>query len=170
MYRQPNNGMFRYLCGLYQQSHGPVPPQPRRRATRDTFSVERDPSAGASPAAHAKLKQKLFLLAECEQSNVGFEDPLASKLASLKEVQRKLEKTAENMALADNEQQFQAMAAVFDDLKLTQKALEGEIVVASTGSKSSIRKRKLTRRVQMQIRAAIPTPWNVLVPIGKRSR
>jgi hypothetical protein len=128
MYREPYSGSFRYTCGLYQQSHGakclhnfvggPM-------ATRFLLNAVRQ--RVLAPVTLAKLQEKLRRLAEAEHEAGPAENNLSAKKGGLKEVERKLAKASENMAMAENPDQFRAIADVFERLKLQKQTLEREI-------------------------------------------
>jgi len=128
LYRQPYNGSFRYLCGLYQQSHGaeckhnlvggPV-------ATGFVLGCVRQ--RVLSPSFRSKLEVKLREIAARELGAPRPDRGVASKRAALAEVSRKRERAARNMALAEDQGQYRAVAAVFDQLKREEQALEADL-------------------------------------------
>ena len=132
MYRIPYNGSFRYVCGLYQQSHaqecksnhveGPI-------ATQFLLSCIRQRTL--SPAQIAKLKEKLHAIAVREMTRCKPEHRIESLRAAVAKVAEEKETVTRNMALAQSPEQFQAMAAVFDEHKLRESKLQNELSEAA---------------------------------------
>jgi hypothetical protein len=128
MYRQPYKDTFRYLCGLYQQSHGA-----RCRhnhvdglaATRFLLGCVRQRML--APALRARLEQKLRAVAERERGQTGTESALAAQQAVLAGVRAKRERAGQNLALAEGPVQYHAVAAVFEELKERERAMEAEV-------------------------------------------
>jgi hypothetical protein len=128
MYRQPYQGCFRYVCGLYQQSHGAKCKHNHVDgvvATKFLLSCIRQRLL--APTLRAKLEQKLRAIAEQERAHGGAAAGLAAKQAALVAVRVKLERVGQNLALAEGADQYRAVAAVFDDLKKQQNGLEAEV-------------------------------------------
>jgi Resolvase, N terminal domain len=128
MYRQPYNGSFRYLCGLYQQSHAA---QCRHnvvdgvQATAFLLSCVRQRLA--RPDFRSKLEEKLRAIAEreCGDGRTGME--LEAKRAELAGLQKNKETAARNMTLASDPQQFGAMQVVFNELLQKERQLREEL-------------------------------------------
>jgi len=128
LYRQPYNGTFRYLCGLYQQSHGaeckhnlvggPV-------ATQFVLGCVRQKVL--APAFRSKLEAKVREIAESELGSPRPDQRLAIKRAALAEVSRKRERAARNMALAEDQSQYRAIAVVFEELRDEEQKLDAEV-------------------------------------------
>jgi hypothetical protein len=120
MYRQPYGGSFRYLCGLYQQSHaercahnhvdGP-------RAVEFVLGCLRQ--RVLSPRLLARLEERLLQRARREQGADAEAQERAGRQAQLAELKGKLERVNRNLALAETAEQFKAVAAV-------QKELQGQ--------------------------------------------
>jgi len=128
LYRQPYNGMFRYVCGRYMQSHGAeckhnVVDGPT--ATRFVLGCVRQ--RVLNPAFRSKLEAKIREIAEHELGGPRPERGVASKRASLAEVSRRRDRAAQNMAMAEDQTQYRAVAAVFDQLRREEQALEAEL-------------------------------------------
>jgi hypothetical protein len=127
LYRQPYNKTYRYLCGLYQQSHGA-----RCRhnhiegpsATQFLLTCVRQRLLG--PDFRSRLEQRLREIA-LRESRSRPEPGLAQKQAALAEVERRLAKASENLALAENEGQYKAVAEVFEKLQRQHEALQAEV-------------------------------------------
>lgn len=130
MYRTPYNGSFRYVCGLYQQSHsqhcshnhvdGPA-------ATRFALSVLRQRLF--SPAILAKLRNRLRQLAESELGH-GSRDKdkeLTEKRASLARLSDELTTIGNNMALASSKKQYEFLAEIFERKSAEKERLETDI-------------------------------------------
>jgi hypothetical protein len=128
MYRQPYQTSFRYLCGLYQQSHGA---KCRHNhvdglvATRFLLGCIRQRLM--APPLKSKLEQKLRAIAERERSRISPDAELNAKRAMLAAERAKRERAGQNLALAEGPDQFQTVAAVFEQLKQKEKVLEAEI-------------------------------------------
>jgi hypothetical protein len=128
MYRQPYRDSFRYLCGLYQQSSGAKCKHNHvdgLTATRFLLSCVRQRLL--APKLKARLEQKLRAIAEREQRCSRPDADLRAKQGALATVRAKRERAGENLALAEGPEQFRAVAAVFEQLKQQEKALEGEV-------------------------------------------
>ncbi len=128
LYRQPYNGSFRYLCGLYQQSHGAACKHnlvDGPTATRFLLGCVRQ--RVLNPAFRSKLEAKIREIAERELGGPRPDRGVASKRAALAEVCRRRERAAQNMAMAEDQGQYRAVAAVFDQLRREEQALEAEV-------------------------------------------
>jgi hypothetical protein len=128
MYRQPYQGSFRYLCGLYQQSHGAQCNHNHvdgLLATRFLLGCIRQRLL--TPALRARLEYKLRAIAEREQKNARPDTTLTEKKAALATLQAKRERAGENLALAESADQYRAVAMVFEQLKSQEKVLEAEV-------------------------------------------
>ena len=125
LYRQPYNGGFRYVCGLYQQSHaaqckhnlvdGPT-------ATRFLLGCVRQ--RVLRPSFRSKLEAKLRAIAARELCGPRPDQAVESRRAALAEARGKRERSAQNLALAEDEAQYRAVAAVFEQLRREEQALE----------------------------------------------
>ena len=128
MYRQPYLKSFRYMCGLYQQSHGAKCKHncvDGLLATRFLLGCVRQRLW--SPALRAKLEQKLRAIAERELGTSQPDTLMAAKQAALTAVRVKRERAEQNLALAEGRDQYRAVAKVFENLKKQEKALEIEM-------------------------------------------
>lgn len=138
LYRLPYNKSFRYLCGLYQQSHGEKCASNHvdgPTATRFMLSCIRQ---RVLPGAQVgKLAEKLRVIAAREQSSQKLEQSVASQRSVLARVAADLETAKQNMTLAQNPQQFQAMAAIFDSLMERQSKLRAELAEATATTTES---------------------------------
>lgn len=139
MYRQPYGSTFRYLCGLYQQSQGakcahnlvdgPL-------ATRFMLACTRQRLL--APRIWMKVEQRLQELVRQEAANGGQDEAVTAKKAALALVNGKLERTAANLALAENEDQYKAIASVFEQLKREKVSLEAELKSAGAGKQGDV--------------------------------
>lgn len=124
MYRQPYNGSFRYLCGLYQQSHaarcahnhidGP-------HAVRFVLGCLRQQVL--SPRLMQKLEQRLVQRAR-QEHQPDQDGQEAARQAQLAELKRKLERVNRNLGLAETDEQLKAMLATQKQLREQHDALE----------------------------------------------
>jgi hypothetical protein len=124
MYRQPYGGRFRYLCGLYQQSHGAACRHnwvDGVAATRFLLACVRQ--RVAAPADRAKLEEKLRAIARRELGPGGSNEALAVQRGELAAVRRQKETAGRNMALATSPEQLRAMQGVFDELVQREEAV-----------------------------------------------
>jgi hypothetical protein len=138
LYRQPYNGSFRYLCGLYQQSHGEKCCHNHVAGPSATmFLLNSIRQRVLAPGKRGRLEEKLLKLAEADVGNtdVGI---LEVKQVALRELDRKLERAAENMALASGESQLRAMESVHRRLSGDRETILAEIRAAerTVGRKS----------------------------------
>ena len=128
MYRQPYQQSFRYMCGLYQQSHGAKCKHNCMDglvATRFLLGCIRQRLL--TPTVRAKLEEKVRSIAEREK---GFRHPdaaLTTKQAALAAVRTKRQRAGENLGLAEGPDQYRAVAGVFEQLQRQEKALEVEV-------------------------------------------
>lgn len=128
MYRQPYNKSFRYLCGLYQQSHGAKCKHnciDGMLATRFMLGCVRQRLL-ALPR-RAKLEQKLRAIAERELGERGPNAALTTMRVTLASVRGKRQRAGENLALAEGPEQFRAVATVYEQMKQQEQHLEAEV-------------------------------------------
>ncbi len=128
MYRTTYGGSFRYVCGLYQQSH----------AQKCTHNHVDGPNAVCfllaclrqrllSTTLLPKLQRRLEQIAARELCGAKALHDSRSKHAALANVRAQLEKVTRNLALADTPEQYGAVAAVFEDLTKQERALQADI-------------------------------------------
>ncbi len=130
MYRTPYGKTFRYSCGAYMQTQqcdhnhvdGPT-------ATRFVLSCLRQKLV--SPSALEKLKRRLRDLAAAERPASPDSNSIAVKQSTLAKVQADLARVQRNLALADNPEQYRAMASVFEELRQQEAALDRQISAAN---------------------------------------
>ncbi len=130
MYRVPRSNSFRYVCGLYQQSHaaqcehnhvdGPL-------ATALVLSCMRQ--RVLVPNLLSKLENRLRSIAAREGSSDRASDDLKNKVNECERSKQQLDVVAHNMAVAANHTQRAAIAAIFDELTERHHVLENELVV-----------------------------------------
>ncbi len=128
MYRQPYQESFRYLCGLYQQSHGAKCKHnyvDGLVATKFLLGCVRQRLL--APTLREKLARKLRAIAERERADARPDAALTGKQAALAVVRAKRKRAGENLGLAEGPEQFRAVAAVFDELKRQEGVLEAEV-------------------------------------------
>jgi hypothetical protein len=128
MHRQPYNGSFRYLCGLYQQSHGAKCKHNNVDgiiATRFLLGCIRQRLL--AQALREKLEQKIRTIAERELCHKEPDTILATKQTALANVRTNCERAGENLARAEGPDQYKAVASVFEKLKIEQAKLETEV-------------------------------------------
>ena len=138
MYRVPSKESFRYKCGLYQQSSGQQCAHNHvdgPLATRFLMNCIRQRLLAGN--LRKQQEPRLRSLAEAERAN-GMDGRQSSDLDAKKRKLRQLEDDLEhaelNMTRAANDQQFEAMSRVFDQLKSQQSSLSAEIRVAEKTS------------------------------------
>ncbi len=128
MYRQPYGKTFRYVCGLYQQSHGQKCAHNHvdgPTAVRFLLSCLRQRIL--TPRLLAKLEQRVRELAERDLAVAQPGQEIKAKEATLAEVKTKLDRAEQNLPLAETPQQFKIVASVFEDLGRQQKKLETDL-------------------------------------------
>ena len=133
MYRTPYGGSFRYACGLYQQSHaaqcnhnqvdGPT-------ATRFVLSCVRQHLL--LPTHLQKLEARIREQAATDSQDDQRQRELSRKRAELQEVEKQRDQAAANMARAQTDDQYQALATVFEQLAQKAKSIQTEIADAES--------------------------------------
>jgi hypothetical protein len=128
MYRQPFQKSFRYLCGLYQQSHGAKCRHNHVDGMSATqFMLGCIRQRLLTPAYRGKLEKRLRELAERDRNQVSLAQSISSKRAALLEMTQKRQRVAENLALAETESQHRAIATIFDEVAQKVESLELEL-------------------------------------------
>lgn len=128
MYRTPYAQSYRYKCGCYTQSHG-------ARCAHNTVD---GPTAArfvmsslrqrlGTPRLREQLQRRLRSLAEQESAESSWVQELSAKRTELSQLAADLDTVSRNLALADDQQKYEAIAKVFDDLTNRRKALERQI-------------------------------------------
>ncbi len=137
MYRAPYKDSFRYVCGLYYQTHAKVCGHNHVDGpTAVSFAVNTVRQMVLAPTRIEKIRQRLHEIAQHEQDGGGQQgSDLSTKEAELRIVLQKIETASTNMALAQSPEQFKAITNVFDNLKRRQETLHAEI---ATIEKSSV--------------------------------
>lgn len=128
MYRVPCNGSFQYKCGLYHQSHGEKCEHNHvdgKTATRVALQFLKDKIS--SPERLDKLTARLHELAATRRSITPDQGRKAERQSALSALQADLAAATRNLALAKDEQQYRAVATVFDDLKRRETILLNEV-------------------------------------------
>tara|TARA_R110002072_G_scaffold303073_1_gene492834 strand:+ start:5930 stop:7960 length:2031 start_codon:yes stop_codon:yes gene_type:complete len=142
MYRVKQGKSFRYKCGLYQQSHGQKCNHNHVDGpTATQFVLSSIQQQLLSPALLPKLKTKLHELAERDKDN-------DAGSSVVKEIQRirseisqiaiKIERAENNLALADDEDEYRAVSDVFKKLRLQKNSLEQSLAIAEAESNRSV--------------------------------
>ena len=142
MYRVKQGKSFRYKCGLYQQSHGQKCNHNHVDGpTATQFVLSSIQQQLLSPALLPKLKTKLHELAERDKDN-------DAGSSGVKEIQRirseisqiaiKIERAENNLALADDEDEYRAVSDVFKKLRLQKNSLEQSLAIAEAESNRSV--------------------------------
>jgi hypothetical protein len=128
MYRYPKRKKWCYVCGLYQNSeakccrHNMV-----QGETASRFVLACLRQRVLNPSTLAKLKARLNELATAGQEDDPAQRQLEADRAELAALRRKVEKVAENMALAESREERDATAAVFRKLKNQEAAIEQRV-------------------------------------------
>jgi hypothetical protein len=129
MYRAPYNNTFRYVCGLYSQSHGGACAHNHidgPLAVRFVLSVLKEQVL--SPDRLTKLRQRVETLAADELGGNSQAALIASKKAALLQLQRQLETAQRNLAFAETENQRRRIALVVDEADAQEQRLQAEII------------------------------------------
>ena len=138
MYRVPYQKSFRYTCGLYQQSHAARCSHNHvdgQTATRFLLSCIRQ--RVLLPQQLQKLEERLRQLATAERQDNRLEQEIIHKRAELSEMETLRDLAAENLARAKTDEQYKAMAAVFDERCEQAKSLRAEIAAAEAQSNTA---------------------------------
>jgi hypothetical protein len=124
MYRAPAGDSFKYVCGLYYQTHAQCCEHNTvegLQAVRFVLSCMRQRLA--TPRLLEKLNRRMAEIADAEQRRDSSVDAHAQVKTALAELDRQIAVAAKNLALAETEAQHQAIAQVFDELQLRRPAL-----------------------------------------------
>jgi len=150
MYRNAKRKKWCYGCGLYQNSqakccrHNLVEGE---KASRFVLACLRQRLL--NPSTLSKLKGRLQELATAEPGEDPGQRQVESDRIELVALRRKVEKVAENMALAESREERDATAAVFRKLKDQESALERRIASQRSASPQA--------EPQQQVEAALGT-------------
>jgi hypothetical protein len=128
MYRTPNGNKFRYVCGLYQQSHSASCEHNHvdgLLATR--FALSCLVQKVLSPSLMVKLNSRLQELANSELPGRQSDEDFKAKENELAKLERKIATAKRNLALADTEAHHRAVAGVLDELETQKADLEAEV-------------------------------------------
>jgi hypothetical protein len=131
MYRTPYSKTFRYQCGCYMQSHGQRCAHNTVNgptATRFVLSCLQQRLGSAD--LRAKLEARVRRIARSDTTETRSGQTETAKRQELATISSNIEKVTQNLALADNPEQYKAMATIFDDLKQRQDKLIAEITAA----------------------------------------
>lgn len=135
MYREPSSGSFRYKCGLYQQSHGQKCAHNHvggPTATRFVLSCVRQ--LLLSPNRLHKVEQRIRALAAADSGHAQLDQEIRQKRTALAQVEADRAKIEENLARAENDDQYQAIARVFSQTCAQQDRLTAEIAASEAES------------------------------------
>ena len=131
LYRKSQKRGFLYVCGLYQQTHGE---QCRHNSvdgpTAARFMLSCVRQHALSPHRLQKLEDRIRQLAVADQGDDRAEQELARKRASLLEVVADRDQASKNLARAATDEQYDAVAEVFEELGRKAKSIEKEIATA----------------------------------------
>jgi len=128
MYRTPYAGSFRYVCGLYQQSHsGTCENNHVDGLIATRFVLETIRQKCLTPKILGRIEERLQRIAEEEANTPGATKQLAAKQAELSGIEGTLAKVTHNMAVADNDDQRRAMASVFDKLSIEKRRVQEDL-------------------------------------------
>jgi hypothetical protein len=137
MYRTPINGTFRYVCGLYQQSHS----QKCAHNHVDGLTVTRFALAAVqqqicAPAARRILEEKLRKRAQAEANSDTEGQILLTKSSELARIEANLKRAARNLTLTEDDFQFREMSAVVKKMQADKKACQDAISALESQTKS----------------------------------
>jgi hypothetical protein len=128
MYRYPKRKKWCYVCGLYQNSeakccrHNMV-----QGETASRFVLACLRQRVLNPSTLAKLRARLTELATAGQGDDPAQRQLEADRAELARLRRDVQKAAKNMALFDDPEERDAVAAVFRELKGQEARLEQRV-------------------------------------------
>ena len=133
MYRTPYGKTFRYKCGYYLQSHkagcthntvdGPT-------AARFVLGCLRQQML--SPTLLPKMERRFRELAAQSQDSKEADRELAEFQAEQAQVKSQLKIVSGNMALAKTPEQFEAISATFNELKVREVAVAAKVAAAAS--------------------------------------
>ena len=151
LYRQPSGGSFRYLCGFYQQSHGASCRHNHVDGpTMTRFVLNCIRQRVLSSSELGQLEEKLRVIAQRELGDSKLDPRLESLRSQLAAVRRKRDTVATNMAMADNPDQYKAIAAVFDTLSKEEFRRDAELKAIEATVKRPV-------EIQAEVDAALKT-------------
>jgi len=130
---QPYGTAFRYLCGLYQQSHGAQCNHNHvdgRTATEFLLSCIRQ--RVLSPQRLQKLENRIRQLAAADEQDNRLEQEIARKRTELAEIETQREQASQNLARAATDEQYQAIATIFDQLSEQAHSMHTEVVATES--------------------------------------
>ena len=137
MYRTPYNGAFRYVCSQYQQSHG----QRCSHNHVDGMIASRFALAAVQqqiclPEARKKLEDRLRSRAQAEACSPAADQLLKSKKIELDRIEKNLKQANHNLALAENNGEFQVIREVRNELQLEKSNCQEQIAALAKKEKS----------------------------------
>ena len=142
MYRVQQGKSFRYKCGLYQQSHGQRCNHNHVDGpTATQFVLSSIRQQLLSPSLLPKLESQLRKLAERDEGDEAGRAALqeVNRIRSeICQVTAKIERTEENLALADGKDEYRAVSTVFKKLHAQKKLLANSLAVAEAESNRSV--------------------------------
>ncbi|MFT5328491.1 MAG: hypothetical protein ACI8P0_006404 [Planctomycetaceae bacterium] len=142
MYRVQQGKSFRYKCGLYQQSHGQYCDHNHVDGPTAThFVLSSIQQRLLSPALLPKLEARLQELAERDQNNDAGPSVVREVQRIRSEISQitiKIDRVQNNLALADGEDEYRAVSAVFKKLHAQKNLLEKSLAVADAESNRSV--------------------------------
>lgn len=128
MYRQPHGKSFRYTCGLYQQSHGQECAHNHLDGpTASRFVLAAIQQRLLTKGRLRRLEEKIEAKARAESAERDTGDEIAAKRSQLMQLRGQLERVERNMALAETDEQFQAISKVFTELQSAVRAAEAQL-------------------------------------------
>ncbi len=136
MYRTPHNGSFRYVCGLYQQSHG-------QKCTHNhvdgplaaQFILAHLWESGVlSPRISLKVRERIAQLVTSQNFADSAPDACNALATQLSTVEADLVTVEKNLALAKSPSVFESVSKTFDQLKERKSCLEQRLSRRNCGS------------------------------------
>jgi hypothetical protein len=129
MYRVPYGKGFKYVCGLYQQSHGAACHHNSidgPTAARFILSVIRQKIL--SPTGMAKFRRRLEAIAAARMAPTSDIDREVQVLRhQLEDTSAQVETVGKNLALAKTPDQYEQVTKIFDELKAREKQLSADL-------------------------------------------
>jgi Recombinase len=149
MYRAPYNGGFRYVCGLYTQSHG----QRCNHHHVDGIGASRFlvsciwKQGVLSPRIRQRVHERLSELIAARHATDGSPDVVASLKKQQLEVRAQLPIVERNLGLAESAEVFRSVSKTFQELKAREQRLAQELATATSATR--------TQEPNQQLMAAI---------------
>jgi hypothetical protein len=126
MYRAPCKQSYQYYCGQYRQSHGALCSHNHvdgPTAVRFVLSCLRQRIAGFETELEARLRK----LAQRDQAKVNGDARATAAKNAIAQIGAELKTVKRNLPLARNSEQYEIIAAKFDELSNQKRMLDAQL-------------------------------------------